>query len=112
MLFKHPMRLTIASQEDRFVWEFVLEADIMGVLYDATLQGGINHLDDAKCIEQCREVYSRQYRLRTGMNTYYKGFFLRYMLHYNSRDFHQCKSSSLRRDLFWIFILIGTKLIF
>ena len=83
-------RLTIASQEDRFAWEFILEADIVGVLYDATLQGGINHLNEPYALS-LQEVYSKQYRLRTGMNMYYKGFFLRYMLHYNSRDFTNAK---------------------
>ena len=75
-----------ASQKDRFIWEFVFEADILGVLYDATLQGGISNSNDENALTM-NEVYARQYHIRTGVNTYYKGFFLRYMIHFNSRDF-------------------------
>jgi hypothetical protein len=75
-----------SSQKDRFIWEFVFEADILGVLYDATLQGGLASSQDENALSM-KEIYARQYHIRTGLNAYYKGFFLRYMIYFNSRDF-------------------------
>lgn len=75
-----------ASQKDRFIWEFVFEADILGVLYDATLQGGFINSRDENALTM-NEIYAIQYHIRTGLNAYYKGFFLRYMIHFNSPDF-------------------------
>lgn len=71
---------------EAFIWEFVFEAKIAGVLYDATLQGGPFNNQDIYALTT-QDIYARQYRIRIGVNLYYQGFYLRYMTYLNSADF-------------------------
>ena len=72
--------------KNRLVWQWVFEANLQGVLYDATLQGGLFNGDEAIYLAR-PETISRQYQVRTGVNIYYKRFYLRYMIKFNSQDF-------------------------
>ena len=72
--------------KNRLIWQWVLEANLQGVFYDATLQGGLFNGDEAiELVKQ--ETISRQYQVRMGVNLYYKSFYLRYMVNLNSQDF-------------------------
>ena len=70
----------------RFVWQWVFEANLQGVFYDATLQGGLFNGYEAINLSR-KETISRQYHLRMGVNFYYKQFYFRYMVKFNSQDF-------------------------
>ena len=72
--------------KNRFVWQWVFEANLQGVFYDATLQGGLFNGDEAIHLAR-QETISRQYQVRMGVNLYYKSFYLRYMVNFNSQDF-------------------------
>lgn len=72
--------------KNRFVWQWVFEANLQGVFYDATLQGGLFNSDETIDLTK-QEIISRQYQVRMGVNFYYKSFFLRYMVKLNSKDF-------------------------
>lgn len=74
------------KQANRFRWQWVFEANLQGVFYDATLQGGLFNGDETIHLSK-QETISRQYQLRTGINIYYKQFYIRYMLKFNSQDF-------------------------
>jgi hypothetical protein len=69
-----------------FIWEWVFEANLKGVFYDATLEGSLFNEDDAVVLDK-QETISQQYQLRTGVNLYYKNLSFRYMVKYNSRNF-------------------------
>lgn len=71
---------------NRFVWQWVFEANLQGVFYDATLQGGLFNGNEAIVLSR-QETISRQYQLRMGVNFYYKQFYFRYMVKFNSQDF-------------------------
>ena len=73
--------------ENKFVWEWVFEANLQGVFYDATLEGGVYNRDDPNAIPR-KETISRQYQIRMGVNLYYKRWSLRYMLNFNSSSFN------------------------
>jgi len=70
----------------QLVWEWLFEANLQGVFYDATLEGGLFN-DDPNAISN-NETISRQYQFRMGVNTYYKRFSFRYMVKFNSTDFN------------------------
>ncbi len=70
----------------QLIWEWVFEANLQGVFYDATLEGGVFSNDKAFVLDK-EEIISRQYQLRTGINLYYKKFSFRYMVKFNSTDF-------------------------
>ncbi len=72
--------------KNRFVWQWVFEANLQGVFYDATLQGGLFNGYEAINLAK-QETISRQYQIRMGINFYYKSFYLRYMVKFNSQDF-------------------------
>ena len=72
--------------KNRFVWQWVLETNLQGVFYDATLQGGLFNGDEAIDLAR-QETISRQYQVRMGVNFYYKSLYLRYMINFNSQDF-------------------------
>lgn len=79
--YAHPKKY-----KNRLIWQWVLEANLQGVFYDATLQGGLFNGDEAiELVKQ--ETISRQYQVRMGVNLYYKIFYLRYMVNLNSQDF-------------------------
>ena len=70
----------------RFVWQWVFEANLHGVFYDATMQGGLFNGGEAIELTQ-QDLISRQYQVRTGINIYYRCFYFRYMIKFNSQDF-------------------------
>ncbi|MCF6171115.1 MAG: lipid A deacylase LpxR family protein [Bacteroidales bacterium] len=72
--------------KNRLVWQWVFEANLQGVFYDATLQGGLFSTDEAIDLPT-QDIISRQYQVRTGVNIYYKSFYIRYMIKFNSQDF-------------------------
>lgn len=74
------------QNRDKFIWEFVFEARLQGVFYDATLQGGVFNGSEVVSLQN-QDTFMRQYHIRTGINIYYKSFFLRYMVQLNSADF-------------------------
>jgi len=80
--------LTPLPTYKKFIWEWVLEAHLQGVFYDATLEGGIFNPDDPNALPR-EEIISRQYNIRMGFNLYYQRFNLRYMLNLNSSSFNQ-----------------------
>jgi hypothetical protein len=69
-----------------FIWEWVLEANLKGVLYDATLEGGLFNKGETVILDKPEKI-SQQYQLRMGGNLYYKNLSFRYMVKYNSRNF-------------------------
>jgi hypothetical protein len=70
----------------RFIWEWVFEANLHGVFYDATLQGGLFNGNEVIKLKK-QDTISRQYQLRMGVNLYYRSFYIRYMVKFNSQDF-------------------------
>ena len=76
----------LSENRDKFIWEFIFEARLQGVFYDATLQGGVFNGSEIVSL-QIQDTFMRQYHIRTGINLYYKSFFLRYMVQLNSADF-------------------------
>jgi len=70
----------------KLIWEWLFEANLQGVFYDATLEGGLFN-DDLNSLTK-DEIISRQYQFRTGVNLYYKKFSFRYMIKFNSTDFN------------------------
>ena len=76
----------ISTNKDHFIWEWVFEGKLQGVFYDATLQGGLFNGDELVSLN-LQDTFMRQYNLRMGVNLYYKGFFLRYMVQLNSPNF-------------------------
>ncbi len=74
------------SLKDRFIWEWVFEANLYGVFYDATLQGGLFNGNEVIKLNR-QNTISRQYQLRMGVNLHYKSLYLRYMVKFNSQDF-------------------------
>lgn len=76
----------ISSKKDHFIWEFVFEARLQGVFYDATLQGGVFNGSEIVSLN-IQDTFMRQYHIRTGVNLYYESFFLRYMVQLNSPNF-------------------------
>jgi len=78
-------KLSSYEFKKQFVWEWVFEANLQGVFYDATLQGGLFN-EDAAAIDK-QETISRQYQIRMGVNFYYNKFSFRYMVNFNSTNF-------------------------
>lgn len=76
----------MSANKDHFVWEWVLEARLNGVFYDATLHGGLFEADQIEGLN-AKDTFMRQYHVRMGVDLYYKGFFLRYMVQLNSPSF-------------------------
>jgi hypothetical protein len=76
----------ISTKKDHFIWEWVFEGKLQGVFYDATLQGGLFNGDELVSLH-LKDTFMRQYNFRMGVNLYYKGFFLRYMVQLNSPNF-------------------------
>ncbi len=74
------------KHKNRLMWQWVLETNLQGVFYDATLQGGLFNGDETIHLSN-QETISRQYQLRMGVNFYYKSFYLKYMVNFNSQDF-------------------------
>jgi hypothetical protein len=72
--------------KNRFMWQWVFEANLQGVFYDATLQGGLFSGDEAINLAK-QDIISRQYQVRMGVKLYYKSFSFRYMVKFNSQDF-------------------------
>ncbi len=72
--------------ERKIVWEWIFGANLQGVFYDATLQGGVLNKDETIVLPK-QDVIERQYQLRMGINFYFKNFSFRYMVNYNSKDF-------------------------
>jgi hypothetical protein len=70
----------------RFIWEWVFEANLHGVFYDATLQGGLFNGNEVIKLKK-QDTISRQYQLRMGVNLYYRSFYVRYMVKFNSQNF-------------------------
>ena len=64
----------------------MLEANLKGVLYDATLEGGLFSKGESVILDK-PEKNSQQYQLRMGGNLYYKNLSFRYMVKYNSSNF-------------------------
>lgn len=75
-----------SSTKKNFIWEWVLEANLKGVLYDATLEGGLFSKGESVILDK-PEKNSQQYQLRMGGNLYYKNLSFRYMVKYNSSNF-------------------------
>ncbi len=75
-----------SKSNEKFIWEWVFGANLQGVLYDATLQGGMFGPRDPNALTR-KDVISAQYQMRTGINLFYKRYSLRYMLNYNSTNF-------------------------
>jgi lipid A 3-O-deacylase len=78
----------VANKKNILVWDWVFEAKIQEVFFDATLQGGLMNGDEKDKTLNTRNVLSTQYHLRTGINIYYSGIFVRFMMNYNSNDFN------------------------
>jgi len=72
--------------EKKFIWEWLFAANLQGVFYDATLQGGVMNKDESISLPR-QDVIERQYQMRMGINFYIKRFSFRYMVIYNSCDF-------------------------
>lgn len=69
----------------KLIWEWLFEANLQGVYYDATLHGSL-FKDDPNALT-INETTDRQYQFRTGLNLYYKKISFRYMVKFNSTDF-------------------------
>jgi len=78
--------------EDRFIWEWIFEANLQGVFYDATLEGGMFNKDESIELTK-QDIISQQYQLRMGVNLYYNRFSVRYMVNFNSSNFNFCFDS-------------------
>lgn len=76
----------IGNLKNKFVWEWIFEANLQGVFYDATLEGGLFNNDKLIGLPK-QNIISQQYQLRMGVNLSYKRFSLRYMVKLNSSDF-------------------------
>ncbi len=72
--------------EGKVIWEWIFRANFQGVLYDATLEGGLFNEDETMELPK-QDIIEKQYQLRMGLNFYYNHFSLRYMIYYNSKDF-------------------------
>jgi lipid A 3-O-deacylase len=70
----------------RLVWDFVMEAKFKTVFYDCTLHNGFSGEDNVYNLNY-QDIDRFLYYFRTGLNLYYKGFYLRYMVYLNSPDF-------------------------
>ena len=79
-------RALICPKPDQFIWEWVFEARVKTVFYDATLQGSLFSVEELKALP-ASDVSLQQIHLRTGINVYYQSIFLRIMLQSNSHDF-------------------------
>jgi len=77
----------VKSKENKLIWDWVFEAKFQEVLFDATLQGGLMNGDELDKTLNTKQVLSTQYHLRTGINVYYAGVFVRFVMNYNSNDF-------------------------
>lgn len=77
---------TSSEIKKSLIWEWIFEANLKGVLYDATLEGGLFNKDQSVILEK-QETIAQQYQLRMGVNLYYKKFSFRYMVKYNSSNF-------------------------
>ena len=77
----------VANKKNKLIWDWVFEAKLQEVLFDATLQGGLMNGDELDKTLNTQNVLSAQYHLRTGLNIYYYGYFVRFMVNYNSTDF-------------------------
>ena len=75
---------SLPNTKNKFIYEWVFSANLMGVFYDATLQGSL-FKDDPNALDKS-EIVSHQYQFRTGFNANYKNFTLRYMLNFNSSN--------------------------
>ena len=71
---------------NKLIWEWLFEANLQGVFYDATLEGSLFN-DDPNALTK-DETISKQYQFRTGFNLYYKKVSFRYMIKFNSTDFN------------------------
>ena len=71
--------------ERKLSWEWILGANLQGVFYDATLEGGLFNKD--KTLLQKQDIIEQQYQFRMGINLYYKRISFRYMINYNSKNF-------------------------
>ncbi len=74
------------SIERKLSWEWILGANLKGVFYDATLEGGLFNKDESLPLPK-QDIIEQQYQLRMGINIYYKCFSFRYMINYNSKNF-------------------------
>ena len=70
----------------KFIWEWILSANLQGVFYDATLQGGVLNKDETIALPR-QDVIEQQYQVRMGINFYVDCFSFRYMVKLNSSDF-------------------------
>ena len=70
----------------KIVWEWIFGANLQGVFYDATLEGGLFSKKEAVELPK-QDIIEKQYQVRMGINLYYKNFSFRYMVNYNSKDF-------------------------
>jgi hypothetical protein len=84
---------TSLKSNEHFIWEWVYEANLQGVFYDATLQGGMFGPRDPNALEK-KDVISAQFQMRTGLNLFYKRYSLRYMIFFNSTNFVTAKTHS------------------
>jgi len=71
----------------QLVWDFVLESKFKTVFYDCTLHNGFSGQNNMYNLDY-KDIDHFLYYFRTGVNLYYKGFYLRYMIYLNTRDFH------------------------
>lgn len=76
-----------STRKKSLIWEWVFEANLKGVFYDATLEGGLFNKDESVILDK-QEIISQQYQLRMGVNLYYKNLSFRYMVKYNSSNFN------------------------
>ena len=77
----------VLNNSKKLIWDWVFEAKFKEVFYDATLQGGLMNGDELDKTLNTKNVQSTQYHFRTGVNIYYSGIFIRFMMNYNSTDF-------------------------
>ena len=74
------------TTERKLSWEWILGANLQGVFYDATLEGGLFKKDEILLLPK-RDIIEQQYQFRMGINIYYKRVSFRYMINYNSKNF-------------------------
>ncbi len=84
---RYLQELSLGNIEKKLIWEWVFSANLQGVFYDATLQGGL-FSNDPNALSS-NEIISHQYRFRMGVTLYYQNFSLRYMINYNSSTFNE-----------------------
>lgn len=77
----------VLNKSKKIIWDWVFEAKFKEVFYDATLQGGLMNGDELDKTLNTKNVLTTQYHFRTGVNIYYTGIFIRFMINYNSTDF-------------------------